>query len=115
MSITVEKKKSKLLQNKLIANSAWGTISNIIQNIFLSIFFIIISREYSIDEFGSYVVSNTLYSIILGFSSLGLGHWFIREVINNENKKEIINKFFKTQLLIGIAFYIICIICSFLL
>jgi len=115
MSIKVEKKKSKLFQNKLIANSAWGTISNIIQNIFLSIFFIIISREYSIDEFGSYVVSNTLYSIILGFSSLGLGHWFIREVINNENKKEIINKFFKTQLLIGIAFYIICIICSFLL
>jgi hypothetical protein len=44
MSITVEKKKSKLLQNKLIANSAWGTISNIIQNVFLSIFFIIISK-----------------------------------------------------------------------
>jgi O-antigen/teichoic acid export membrane protein len=52
---------------------------------------------------------------MLGFSSLGLGHWFIREIINNENKTTLTNKFFKVQLLIGILFYIINLIASYLL
>ncbi len=52
---------------------------------------------------------------MLGFSSLGLGHWFIREIINNENKTTLTNKFFKVQLLIGILFYVINLIVSYLL
>jgi len=106
--------KSKF-KNKLFANSVWGVVSNIIQNILFSIFFVIIARIYSKEDFGHYVIANTLYSFMLGFSSLGLGHWFIREIINNENKTTLTNKFFKVQLLIGILFYIINLIASYLL
>jgi O-antigen/teichoic acid export membrane protein len=52
---------------------------------------------------------------MLGFSSLGLGHWFIREIINSDNKTNLTNKFFKVQLIIGILFYFINLIVSYLL
>jgi O-antigen/teichoic acid export membrane protein len=61
------------------------------------------------------VIANTIYSFVLGFSSLGLGHWFIREIVNNGNKQSQIDKFFKMQLLIGVVFYAINIIISFVL
>ncbi len=102
-------------KNKLFTNSVWGVVSNIIQNILFSVFFVIIARIYSKADFGHYVIANTLYSFMLGFSSLGLGHWFIREIINNENKSTLTNKFFKVQLLIGIFFYVINVIASYLL
>ena len=104
--------KSKF-KNKLFTNSVWGVVSNIIQNILFSIFFVIIARIYSKEDFGHYVIANTLYSFMLGFSSLGLGHWFIREIINNENKTTLTNKFFKVQLIIGILFYFINLVVSY--
>lgn len=106
--------KSKF-KNKLFANSVWGVVSNIIQNILFSIFFVIIARIYSKEDFGHYVIANTLYSFMLGFSTLGLGHWFIREIINNENKTTLTNKFFKVQLIIGIIFYFVNLIVSYTL
>lgn len=113
MSILINLKSK--FKNKLFANSVWGVVSNIIQNVLFSIFFVIIARIYSKEDFGHYVIANTLYSFMLGFSSLGLGHWFIREIINNENKTTLTNKFFKVQLLIGILFYVINLIVSYLL
>jgi len=92
-------------QSSILSNSLWGVVSNVLQNILFSIFFIILARTYSTDEFGNYVISNTIYSFVLGFSSLGLGHWFIREVVNDEaGKQSMVNKFFKMQILIGIIF-----------
>lgn len=114
MSVSIKNIKSRL-NNGIIKNSLWGAVSNVLQNILYSVFFIVLARKYSTDDFGNYVIANTIYSFVLGFSSLGLGHWFIRELINNGNKKDQVDKFFKLQLLIGIVFYCINIIISFLL
>lgn len=101
------------LNSKLFQNSAWGVIANILQNVLLSVFFIVIAREYSKSDFANYVIANTVYSFVVGFSALGLGHWFIRELINTENKKELVDKFFKIQLYAGVVFYVINIILSY--
>lgn len=114
MNLSIKSIKSTL-NSGVIKNSLWGAVSNVLQNILYSVFFIVLARKYSTDNFGNYVIANTIYSFVLGFSSLGLGHWFIRELINNGNKKDQVDKFFKLQLLIGIVFYLINILISFLL
>lgn len=101
--------------NSVFNNTIWGIISNVIQNILLSIFFIIIARQYSKIDFANYIIANTLYSFLLGFSTLGLGYWFVREVINTNDKKQLLDKFFKMQLYVGILFYILSVIISYLL
>ncbi len=98
---------SAKFKTKLFKNSAWGIISNILQNLLLSVFFIVIAREYSKEDFGNYIIANTLYGFIVGFSALGLGYWFIRELIHTEDRKELINRFFKIQLFAGIIFYFV--------
>jgi O-antigen/teichoic acid export membrane protein len=105
----------KSTKSKLLKNSAWGLLSNLLQNLLLSVFFIIIARVYTKDTFGNYIIANTIYSFVLGFSTLGLGHWFIREYINIEDKKTILYKFFKMQLYTGILFFIISVSVSYLL
>lgn len=102
-------------RTKLVKNSFWGVLSNIIQNILFSIFFIVVARKYSTADFGGYIIANTLYSFILAFSSLGLGQWFVRELVLIENKAGLISKFFKIQLVIGVLFYIINVIISYAL
>lgn len=96
---------SRNVKTDLIRNSFWGILSNIIQNILFSVFFIVVARKYSTADFGAYILANTLYSFVVAFSSLGLGQWFIRELIIIEDKAGLIGKFFKTQLLVGILFY----------
>ena len=98
-----------------MSNSIWGVISNIVQNLLFSIFFVVIARIYDKQEFGQYVIANTLYSFMLAFSSLGLGHWFIREIIQQEEKQTITRTFFKVQLLIGIFFYGVNLLTTYLL
>lgn len=101
------------LNNKLFTNSAWGVVSNILQNLLLSVFFIVIARQYSKVDFANYIIANTIYSFVVGFSTLGLGHWFIRELINTENRNELVDKFFKIQLYSGAVFYLVNIIISY--
>lgn len=98
---------SKLFGSTLFSNSLWGVVSNVLQNILFSVFFIVLAREYSKDDFANYVIANTVYGFIVGFSSLGLGHWFIRELVNTEDKKKLTDKFFKIQLYSGILFYFV--------
>lgn len=105
----------KLTKNILIKDGAWSIAGNILQNILLSVFFIVLAREYSKEDFSNYLIANTIYTLILGFSTLGLGNWFIRELLNSDKQIELINKFFKIQLYTGIAFYILNIIISFYL
>jgi O-antigen/teichoic acid export membrane protein len=98
-----------------MSNSIWGVISNLAQNLLFSIFFVVVARVYAKEEFGEYIIANTLYSFMLAFSSLGLGHWFIREIIQQEDKKTITRTFFKVQLLIGVFFYGINLLTTYLL
>lgn len=106
------KSKSKLfnslaqkLKTNLFKNSFWGIFANIFQNILFSIFFIVVARQYSTSDFANYIIANTLYSFVVGFSSLGLGYWFVRELMHTDNKTALTDKFFKIQLYIGILFY----------
>jgi O-antigen/teichoic acid export membrane protein len=105
----------KILKTTVFKNSFWGISSNIFQNILFSIFFIVVARKYSTTEFSNYVIANTLYAFVLSFSSLGLGQWFIRELLNIEDQRQLINKFFKIQLYIGLVFYVVNIILSYTL
>ncbi|MEO6668296.1 MAG: oligosaccharide flippase family protein [Ferruginibacter sp.] len=106
---------SSKLKTSLFKNSMWGVMSNIFQNILFSVFFIVVARRYSIPDFANYIIANTIYSFVVGFSSLGLGQWFIRELINTEDKRKLIDKFFRIQLLVGILFYGVNIALSFAL
>lgn len=104
-----------ILKTKLFKNSSFGIISSVTQNLFISIFFVIIARCYSKDDFANYIIVNTIYSFLVGFSSLGLGHWFIRELLNRNFDEEFLFKFFKMQFIIGCLFYFVSIIMTILL
>lgn len=103
------------MKSKLLQNSFWGVFSNIFQNILFSVFFIIIAREYSTEDFAKYLIANNLYYTVVGFASLGLGNWFIRELINTDDKSALIDKFFKIQLYVGGIFYFVNVILAFVL
>ena len=103
------------LKTNLVKNSFWGIFSNIFQNILFSVFFIIVARQYTTEDFAHYIIANTLYATVVGFASLGLGNWFIRELINTDDKNSLIDKFFKIQLYVGIIFYVVNIIMAFAL
>jgi O-antigen/teichoic acid export membrane protein len=106
----------KNLPNSLvIKNSIWGVASSILQNVLLSVFFIIIARTYSTTEFAQFLIANTLYQIIAAFSAMGLGQWFIREYMELEDKQSLIAKFLKIQLFFGLFFYVMSISIGFLL
>ena len=104
-----------ILKTKLFKNSSFGIISSVTQNLFISIFFVVIARAYSKDDFANYIIVNTIYSFLVGFSSLGLGHWFIRELLNRNFEEDFLFKFFKMQFIIGCLFYFVSILMTILL
>lgn len=106
---------SAKLKSGLFKNSLWGVMSNIFQNILVSVFFIVVAWKYTIPDFANYVIANTLYSFVAGFSALGLGQWFIRELINTDDRNKLIDKFFRIQLLVGIIFYAVNVALAFAL
>lgn len=118
MTIVRNQKLSKLFllfKGKLVGNSFWAILSSVFQSIIFSLFFIVIARRYSSSDFSSYIIANTLYGMILSFSSLGLSQWFIREIKQHDFEGEIISRFFKIQLLAGTVFYLLNVLLSFTL
>jgi O-antigen/teichoic acid export membrane protein len=105
----------KKISGSIFKNSAWGIFSNIFQNILFSVFFIVVARKYSTDDFSNYILANTLYSFVVPFSTLGLGQWFIRELITTNSKQILINKFFKIQIFVVVFFYVVNLIIAVLL
>lgn len=101
--------------SKIFKNSFWGLLGNLVGNIFLSLFYVLIARHYSVEDFGQYVIANSLYQMIVAFSAMGLGHWFIREVVTVENKNDLVAKFLKMQTYFGVFFFIVSLILSLLL
>ncbi|MCQ6956330.1 oligosaccharide flippase family protein [Mucilaginibacter aquariorum] len=99
-----------LNRSGLVNNSLWGLCSTVFQTLFLSLFFVIVSRHYVIKEFSDFLIANTVYQLIVGFSSMGLGHWFIREYAREtEDTTALVYRFIKIQALLGIVFYLISI------
>jgi O-antigen/teichoic acid export membrane protein len=96
-----------LYASNLVRNSFWGVLSSLFQNLFLSIFFVILARQYSKSIFADFLIASTMYQLVVAFSSMGLGQWFMREYFGTEAKAAFVNKFFKIQLILGITFYIV--------
>jgi O-antigen/teichoic acid export membrane protein len=94
-------------KSSLFTNSFWGIIASALQNLFLSIFFVLIARVYATEDFAQYLIANALYQLLAVFSTFGLSKWFIREVVNTADKGEVINRFFKIQLYFGLTFYVV--------
>lgn len=104
-----------LFKSRVFKNSFWGIAANGLQTILLSLFFVIIARKYTTGEFAFFLIANTIYQFLAGFSTLGLGQWFTREVVNAPNRKELVSRFLKIQLYSGIFFYACNMVVAFLL
>ena len=75
-----------------------------------------LTRNYSTEEFGKYAVANALMQMMLAFSALGLGNWFIREASGDTaNRHLLILKFLSTQIYSGLAFAALAAACAFVL
>ncbi|EMR02572.1 oligosaccharide flippase family protein [Cesiribacter andamanensis] len=96
-----------LKSSSLFVNSFWGILSNILQNIFLTLFFVILARQLGTDDFAQYLISNALYLLLAAFSTLGLSQWFIRELDTTTDERGLITRFFKIQFYFGLAFYVL--------
>lgn len=103
-----------MFKNIIIQNSFWAIFSNIFQNIIFSLFFIVLARIYSQEIFSSYIIANTLYGLLLSFSSLGMAQWFIR-TDNGQGNHEVAQLFFTIQILAGFVFYLLNVIFSYAL
>lgn len=103
----MSKAQSLKAQKSILSNSLWGIGSNVLQNIFLGLFFVIIARQYSTTDFAGYLVSNTVYQFVAAFSTMGLGQWFTREVVSTEDKESLVSTFLKLQLILGLVFYLV--------
>lgn len=107
--------KQKLANSTLIKNGLWGITANLIQTVFISLFFVILAREFNSSDFAEFLIASTIYQVMVAFSSLGLGQWFIREFDHQNDQENFTRKFIKVQAGLGIVFYIINIIAVFLI
>ena len=73
------------------------------------------ARSYGTVEFSEYILANTLYGMILSFSSLGLSQWYIREYQEGKSAEGISTLFFKIQFFAGILFYVVNVSFSYIL
>lgn len=106
---------SQVSKSELFRNSAWGIFSNVLQTLFLSVFFAITARKFDIDQFAHFLIATTVYQLIVAFSSMGLGQWFIREFNAQTDKLSFTSKFIKLQVSLGAIFYFVNIILAFIL
>jgi O-antigen/teichoic acid export membrane protein len=106
---------TRAVQSPLLTNSFWGIASNILQNVFVSLFFIILAWKYLPEQFADFLVANTLYQVVAAFSAMGLGQWFIREYVHSRETAGLTNRFIKFQFIFGFIFYFINILLAFIL
>lgn len=84
-----------------------GILANIIQNIFFSLFFIILIRNYSKNIMGYYLISNILYSTISSLGGLGIGNSYLRSHQESSEKADELHIFTITLLVSG---FIMCLV-----
>ena len=106
---------ANLFKSRVIKNSFWGIAANGLQSILLSLFFVIVARKYTTGEFAFFLIANTIYQFLAAFSTLGLGQWFTRELVEITDKQELVSRFVKIQLYSGTFFYGCSIAVAFLL
>ncbi len=104
------------MSNSFFSNTIWGVTSNILQNVFLGIFFILLTKSIGLSKFSEYVIGNSLYQIVAAFSTMGLGNYFIREFVQKEtNKNYSVLHFFVTEFILSLIGFIFIILLSIIL
>jgi O-antigen/teichoic acid export membrane protein len=111
----ISSKFPKSLKSSLVKNSLWGVVANVLQTVFLSLFFVIMARKFVSADFAHFLIASTIYQIMVAFSSMGLGQWFIREFDQAINKADFFGKFLKIQTGLGVLFYALNIGIAFIL
>ena len=105
--------KINFTNSNILKNSIWGITANLIQTVFSSLFFIIVARQYPTHNFAQFLVATTVYQLVVAFSSMGLGQWFIRKYSTINEKHIFTIKYIKIQSILGIIFYFINIILAY--
>ena len=106
---TIQARAEILGRSSLFKNSSWGIIAQASQTLFITLFFIIVARIYSTEIFAAYIIANILYQLVSAFSTMGLSPWFIRELSGPVHDNRFVNSFFRLQLWLGVAFYLVSI------
>ena len=102
---------NKLTGKSIISNTISGVAANVLQNIFLGVFFVLLTKSIGLNKFSEYVIGNSLYQIIAAFSTMGLANYFIREYVQIEERKDYTTlHFFATEFILSFIGYIIIIL-----
>ena len=102
---------NKLSGKSIISNTISGVAANVLQNIFLGVFFVLLTKSIGLNKFSEYVIGNSLYQIIAAFSTMGLANYFIREYVQIEERKDYTTlHFFATEFILSFIGYIIIIL-----
>ena len=115
MLFNLSKNSTSSFQNKLFSNSSWGIIAHASQTILTTLFFVILAREYSTNDFASYLIATVIYQLCAAFATLGLSQWFIRELKSDSDRSNIVNKFLKVQVYSGFVFYLVNLVFAYYL
>ena len=99
----------------VLKNSIWGLASQFGQQFLLIIFFVIVNRNFPKTILGNYYIANNFYQIMVSFSALGLGQWFIRQLPEEADQKLFINRFLKIQVYSGLFFYAVNVLITYFL
>lgn len=106
---------NSLRNSRLVNNSFWGIAGSGGQTLLLSLFFVILARKYDPSVFALFLIAMTIYQFLSAFSTLGLGQWFTRVIVNAPDRNTIISKFLKIQFISGVTFYLVNIAAAYLL
>jgi O-antigen/teichoic acid export membrane protein len=99
----------------ILSNTISGVSANILQNIFLGAFFIILTKSIGLNKFSEYIIGNAIYQIVGAFSTMGLANYFIREYVQNKKEDYSTINFFGTELILSLVGFILIVILSFTL
>lgn len=92
-----------------------GIISNLLQNIFFSFFFIILVRHYDKTNLGYYIIGNFLYATLSSIAALGIGNSYVRNYKNASDKKKVLSEFLQLMTISSICFMLINVFTSHIL
>ncbi|MXV15792.1 lipopolysaccharide biosynthesis protein [Hufsiella ginkgonis] len=104
----------KFTRSKLVSNSAWGIASSMLQTLFICLFFAIMARSYDAATFAQFLIASTVYQLLAAVASMGLGQWFIRQYIREDDKIGFTARFLKMQTVLGLLFYLVNICLAYL-
>ncbi|PWT73101.1 MAG: hypothetical protein C5B59_14275 [Bacteroidetes bacterium] len=99
----------------LMRNSFWGLAASASQSLLMNLLFVILARKYTTSDFSYFLIANSVYLFLATISNLGLGQWFMREIVTANDGDVIIGKFLKLQLYCGFGFYLANVLLSFAL